>query len=196
MQGMRTLHPLRSLYRSATGKLILYICSPCRVNMATCDEIPEKLSKIYRYIDELKARASKDPDHVERVLSSALKEMEATLEELSQPNKELVEAGEENQRLLTAIQEERDKLSAKVNSIGDEVWFADTQKRFTSANPSALREFDLSSDDITDYKRMEKERTHLASFPQLNPNPVVEVDPEGCVHYLNNAAQKLFPDLQ
>jgi PAS domain S-box-containing protein len=43
---------------------------------------------------------------------------------------------------------------------------------------------------------MEKELAHLASFPQLNPNPIVEVDPEGCVHYLNNAAQKLFPDLQ
>ena len=37
---------------------------------------------------------------------------------------------------------------------------------------------------------------HLASFPQLNPNPVVEVDPDGQVHFLNPAAQQLFPDLQ
>jgi PAS domain S-box-containing protein len=242
--------------------------------MVTRDDPPEKLSEIYRRIDELKARASKYPDHVEAVLSSAFEVLEANLEELSQQNEELAEAAEENRRLLTAVQEERDKLSALVNSINDEVWFADTQKRFTLANPSALREFGLSSDeeidveklatslevyrpdesprpveeapplraiqgevikdqeemirtpatgelryrqvsagpvrdatgniigsvsvvhDITDYKRMEKDLAHLASFPQLNPNPIVEVDQEGCVHYLNNAAQKLFPDLQ
>ena len=252
----------------------LYLQIPYVIDMVTRDDPPEKLSEIYRHIDELKARASKDPDHVEVVLSSAFEVLEANLEELSQQNEELAEAAEENRRLLTAVQEERDKLSALVNSINDEVWFADTQKRFTLANPSALREFGLSSDeeidveklatslevyrpdgsprpveeapplraiqgevirnqeemirtpatrelryrqvsagpvrdasgciigsvsvvrDITDYKRMEKELAHLASFPQLNPNPIVEVDPEGYVHYLNNAAQKLFPDLQ
>jgi len=244
------------------------------IDMVTRDDPPEKLSEIYRRIDELKARASKDPDHVEQVLSTALEALESNREELSQQNEELLAAAKENRRLLTAVQEERDKLSALVNSISDEVWFADTQKRFTLTNPSALREFSISSDgeidveklatslevyrpdgsprpveeapplraiqgevikdleemirtpatgelryrqvsaapvrdangniigsvsvvrDITDYKRMEKELAHLASFPQLNPNPIVEVDPEGCVHYLNNAAQKLFPDLQ
>ena len=41
----------------------------------------------------------------------------------------------------------------------------------------------------------EAELSHLASFPQLNPNPVVEVDPAGQVHYSNPAADQLFPDL-
>ncbi len=35
----------------------------------------------------------------------------------------------------------------------------------------------------------------LASFPELNPNPVVEVDFNGHVYYQNPAAQRLFPDL-
>jgi signal transduction histidine kinase len=35
----------------------------------------------------------------------------------------------------------------------------------------------------------------LASFPILNPYPVVEVDLEGRVHYLNPAAEKVFPEL-
>lgn len=35
----------------------------------------------------------------------------------------------------------------------------------------------------------------LASFPELNPNPIIEVDLTGVVHYMNPAALKLFPDL-
>ena len=45
-------------------------------------------------------------------------------------------------------------------------------------------------------KRRIEDLAHLASFPRLNPNPVVEVDPDGQVHFLNPAAQQLFPDLQ
>ena len=35
----------------------------------------------------------------------------------------------------------------------------------------------------------------LASFSELNPNPIIEVDLKGVVHYMNPAALKLFPDL-
>ncbi len=50
--------------------------------------------------------------------------------------------------------------------------------------------------DITERKRAEDERELLASFPQLNPNPIIEVDMAGNVHFLNPAAKQLFPDLQ
>ena len=46
--------------------------------------------------------------------------------------------------LLTSVKSERDKLSALVNSITDEVWFTDQERRFTLANPTALREFNLT----------------------------------------------------
>jgi PAS domain S-box-containing protein len=45
-----------------------------------------------------------------------------------------------------AIQE-RDRLSSLLNSITDEVWFADTEKKFTLANPSAIKEFKLKPTD-------------------------------------------------
>ena len=35
----------------------------------------------------------------------------------------------------------------------------------------------------------------LASFPELNPNPIIEVDLTGVVHYMNPAAMKLFHDV-
>jgi len=49
------------------------------------------------------------------------------------------------QELVTSVQQERDRLSALLKSIPDEVWFADTRGNFTLANPSALREFALDS---------------------------------------------------
>ncbi len=45
-------------------------------------------------------------------------------------------------------------------------------------------------------KMMKEKIARLASFPQLNPNPVVEVDTAGHVHYSNPAAERLFPDLK
>ena len=46
-----------------------------------------------------------------------------------------------------------------------------------------------------EHKEMEERIAHLASFPELNPNPVVEIDCTGQVVYQNRAAQGLFPDL-
>jgi PAS domain S-box-containing protein len=50
--------------------------------------------------------------------------------------------------------------------------------------------------DITERKQMEETIAHLASFPQLNPNPITEVDLTGHIHYLNPAAERLFRDLR
>ena len=52
------------------------------------------------------------------------------------------------QSFLEIIRAERDKLSSLINSMPDEVWFADTNRKFTLANPSALNEFGLHSSDV------------------------------------------------
>ena len=43
--------------------------------------------------------------------------------------------------------------------------------------------------------RAEEHLAHVASFPELNPNPIFETDLDGKVSYANPAAQKLFPHL-
>ncbi len=51
--------------------------------------------------------------------------------------------------------------------------------------------------DITDRKSSEDKVTWLASFPEQNPNPVVEVDlATKRVSYLNPSAVRVFPDLE
>jgi PAS domain S-box-containing protein len=49
--------------------------------------------------------------------------------------------------------------------------------------------------DVTERKRTEERLTYLASFPERNPNPIVEVNLEGKIMYANPAIQRLFPDL-
>jgi PAS domain S-box-containing protein len=50
--------------------------------------------------------------------------------------------------------------------------------------------------DITERKRAEGVQNWLASFPKLDPSPVVEADVTGRVLYLNPAAERLFPDME
>ncbi len=50
--------------------------------------------------------------------------------------------------------------------------------------------------DVTERKRAEKEIARLASFPTLNPNPVIEVTVEGKITYINPATKRLFHTLE
>jgi len=89
---------------------------------------------------------------------------------------ELKRATEETKRLATVIQSERDQLSALVNSIQDEVWFADAEKRFTLANPSALREFgiDASAGEIDVEMLAQSVEVYR---PDGSPRPIEEAPP-------------------
>lgn len=49
--------------------------------------------------------------------------------------------------------------------------------------------------DITDRKRMEEQTFHLASFPRLNPNPVMEIDLDGTIVYFNPAVREILRSL-
>ena len=50
--------------------------------------------------------------------------------------------------------------------------------------------------DSTQQKMTEEEIGMLASFPMLNPNPIIEADFDGNLLNSNPAAKKMFSDLE
>lgn len=49
--------------------------------------------------------------------------------------------------------------------------------------------------DITERKRTQEKITHLASFPELNPNPIIEINSKGEVIYSNPAMASMLKEL-
>jgi PAS domain S-box-containing protein len=82
---------------------------------------------------------------------------------------------EKLEELMMSVQQERDRLSTLLNSIPDEVWFADTQGNFTLANPSALREFGL--DSIENLRVEDFARSLEVYRPDGSPRPPKEAPP-------------------
>ena len=80
-----------------------------------------------------------------------------------------------NRQLLEEITREKKRLASLIESISDEIWYADTNKRFTLANPSALREFGLIFAGNLD---IEKFASGLEVYrPDGSPRPVEEAPP-------------------
>jgi PAS domain S-box-containing protein len=49
--------------------------------------------------------------------------------------------------------------------------------------------------DVTDEKRSRNRMSYLATFPVLNPNPIIEISEAGTVNFANPAANAIFQDL-
>jgi len=50
--------------------------------------------------------------------------------------------------------------------------------------------------DITERKRTEEEMARIASFPQMSPMPIAEVDAAGKISFMNPVAERLFEELR
>ena len=67
-------------------------------------------------------------------------------------------------------------------------------KKKSGTHRQPKKDVPKSAESIANISRVEAAR--LATFAQLNPNPVAEVNFAGQIHYLNPAAERLFPDLR
>lgn len=79
------------------------------------------------------------------------------------------------QRLLETAESEREWFSLVLNSIADEVYFTDTDKRYTYANPAAMREFGHASVRGIDVAKVIENMVVLRA--DGSPRPIVEAPP-------------------
>jgi PAS domain S-box len=79
------------------------------------------------------------------------------------------------QELLQKVTEEKERLSSLVNSVTDEIWFTDTEKRFSLANPAALKEFELTSVADTSAEKLVEALEILE--PDGSPRPPERAQP-------------------
>ena len=88
---------------------------------------------------------------------------------------ETTKAKEQTLRLLETVREEKDRLASLIGSISDEVWFADMEKQFTLANPSARREFGIKENKLIEVEKL----AHALEVynPDGTPRAVEEAPP-------------------
>ena len=76
----------------------------------------------------------------------------------------------------------------------DGSWYVRTTLPYRTSN-NRIEGVVVTYNDVTELKRAEERTKRLASFPELNPSPIVEVDPSGRVIYSSPAARKILKDL-
>jgi PAS domain S-box-containing protein len=93
-------------------------------------------------------------------------------------------AGEETKSWeLTFLKKDRTAATLEVNA-------------FPVIKDGKIVEIRATARDITERKKYEAELRRLASFPERNPNPVLEIDLTGKITYLNPPARKLLSQLR
>jgi PAS domain S-box-containing protein len=115
----------------------------------------------------------------------------------------LVPATETTGRDLTSLLEDikqyPDRFTNNVNENirknGERAWVSWTNKVIRDERGNVV-EILVVGNDITEHKVMENKLAHVASFPELNPNPIFEVDEDGNIIYANPSTGRLFPDLR
>ena len=81
-------------------------------------------------------------------------------------------AEEEARQLHEVVAQEKDRLSALVSSITDEIWFADSAGNFQLVNPSGSREFNLNATGAIDVRELATSLEVLRS--DGSPRPIEE----------------------
>ncbi|HEY6006395.1 MAG TPA: chemotaxis protein CheB, partial [Anaeromyxobacter sp.] len=106
-----------------------------------------------------------------------------------------IRAGKPQRLLEAAAQGRAEEEGWRVRKDGSTFWASVllTAIRDEAGN---LRGFAEVSRDYTARNAMEARLAYLASFPERNPNPIVEADVKGRVNYANPAAFALFPDIR
>ncbi len=117
-------------------------------------------------------------------------------------NKTITELGEAPETIRMWISHfEESRITGKqvefeyTDNRGGKVAWLSATVNFLAVNSAGVPRYAYTIVDNTERRKADEEIKRLASFPQLNPNPIVEADFSGKVHSTNPAAKATFPNL-
>jgi PAS domain S-box-containing protein len=139
------------------------------------ETLARQIRSMSKGLKTLRERAAALPEGQKALFSDVLSDLSTSLAGLRAAGKSLAHQAEGLDGARAAAQQDSDRLSALINSIGDEVWLADTKKRFTLMNKAALREFGLASARDLDVEKLALSLEVLR--PDGSPRPVEEAPP-------------------
>jgi PAS domain S-box-containing protein len=84
-------------------------------------------------------------------------------------------AEERARQLLQELQIEKDRLAGVISNIPDEIWFADSNKKFVLANPAACQTFKFDKVENVDVENLAKSLEVYRA--DMSPRPVEEAPP-------------------
>ena len=152
-----------------------------------CDfEVIESAEQVKRHSQQVIATGLNVFETKHRTKSGAVLDIEVRTKSIRLAGEDLIQCvwrdiaarkqGEaETRRLHDAVAQEKDRLLALLNSINDEIWFADTEGRFTLTNPSARMEFCLGTAGATNVQQLAESLEVLRA--DGTPRPVEETPP-------------------
>ncbi len=88
----------------------------------------------------------------------------------------------------------RDLVPVKKEIMINDDWYVRTALPYRTID-NRIGGVVITYNEVTELKRAEERSLHLASFPQLNPNPIIEMDSSGKVTFCNPGALKTLKSL-
>jgi len=108
---------------------------------------------------------------------------------------ELVDRGQPQRELeIAAAVGQYHEEGQRQRKDGSRFWADVTITALRDAD-GRLRGFAKLARDITERKQAEERTEHLASYPQLNPDPVIELDASGKITFSNQGSQAILEKL-
>src|SRR5262249_41357189 len=81
-------------------------------------------------------------------------------------------------------------------SIACAIWLAVRLRSSARSQERLRKHVEKFEDDMVMHRDIERELAHMASFAELSPHPIIEINADHAIGYINPAAEKCFPILK
>ncbi|MGE5699694.1 MAG: PAS domain-containing protein [Deltaproteobacteria bacterium] len=126
------------------------------------------------------------------ILLGLMRRIAASLDKL-QKGADMIGRGDLDHRIGISSEDEIGAVANAFDRMSEKLQAATVSRDELTAEVAQRKRTEAAlENELAERRIAEETARHLASFPQLNPNPIVEVDSSGRITFSNNAARKFL----